>query len=229
MFERILVIESDSQVQKYMGSFLEKHKYQCVLTDKGKVGWSVLRNSSMDLIILDMMLEDYGALEFIRDVRSVSQIPIIATSFMKGEDAIVIEALECGADDYIRKPFGEGEFLARIRARCRRRMLVEDTQEQPIFKMRYLAVDFGKMRVIVHGRSVHLTPTEYRLLSVLINNRGCLMTYEDINDAVWGKSLKVDIRKIRVYIGTVRKKIDDDYQNPRFIQTVEGAGYRLVE
>ena len=101
MFERILVIESDSQVQKYMGSFLEKHKYQCVLTDKGKVGWSVLRNSSMDLIILDMMLEDYGALEFIRDVRSVSQIPIIATSFMKGEDAIVIEALECGADDYI--------------------------------------------------------------------------------------------------------------------------------
>ena len=108
-------------------------------------------------------------------------------------------------------------------------MLVEDTQEQPVFKMRYLTVDFGKMRVIVHGRSVHLTPTEYRLLSVLINNRGRLMTYEDINDAVWGKSLKVDIRKIRVYIGTVRKKIDDDYQNPRFIQTVEGAGYRLVE
>ena len=77
MFERILVIESDSQVQKYMGSFLEKHKYQCVLTDKGKVGWSVLRNSSMDLIILDMMLEDYGALEFIRDVRSVSQLSLI--------------------------------------------------------------------------------------------------------------------------------------------------------
>lgn len=229
MFEKLLVIESNAQIRKYMGSFLKRQKYQCMLTDKGEYGWSVIENSFLDLIVLDMMMEDCDSLKLIRDIRKISMVPIIATSIMKDNGTIVIEALDSGADDYVIKPFGEGEFLARVRAKCRRRYPPENEGGPQMFQVKYLMVDFYKMRATVHGERVHFTPIEYKLLSVLVNNRGKMVTNENIEYALWGTSLGSRIQKIRVHISSVRKKIGDDYRNPYFILTVEGRGYRFTE
>jgi len=231
VFERILVMESDAQIRRYMNSFLQNCKYRCTLTDKGRIGLSILLEKPQDLIVLDMDLKDCDSLLLLKRVREMTVNPIIATSLKRERtDRKLLNALDGGADDYILKPFSEGEFLARIRARLRRaRSIFTAKAEDNMFQMDYLTVDFDKARVFVHSQAVHLTPTEYRLLSILINHKGKVLTYEQITWELWGKNFEANATKIRVYIMSIRKRICDNAQNPRFIFSVSGYGYHFAE
>ncbi|MCD7908311.1 MAG: response regulator transcription factor [Clostridium sp.] len=227
MYEKILVLQAEPKMRRYMGSFLQNGKYHCTLTDKGRTGLSAFRKKWYDLIVLDMMLKEGDSLEILKEIRSMSDVPVIATS-RKGEDdkANLVSALDLGADDYIMEPFGEGEFLARVRRRLRRSMIPEhyDMQENT-FHIEYLTVDFNKVRVTVHEKAVHFTSTEYRLLSLLINNRGKVLTYENISWELWGRNFDVNRKIIRVHINMIRHKIMDHSEHPRFIFTIPGYGY----
>lgn len=231
MYEKILVLQSEAQMRKYMGSFLHNGKYQCTLTDKGRIGLSLFLENPYDLIILDMMLEEEDSLEILKKIRSVSDIPIIATSLKEEVNDIKLAAvLDMGADDYITEPFSEGEFLARVRAKLRRSISSDcDVKQENIFHMDYLTVDFYKMIVMVHDKMVHFTSTEYRLLSMLINNRGKILTYESISLELWGRNFKVNREKIRVHINMIRHKIMDNTEHPHFIFTIPGYGYVFYE
>lgn len=227
MYEKILVLQGEPKMRRYMGSFLQNGKYQCTLTDKGRTGLSALREKQYDLIVLDMMLKEGDSLEILKEIRSISDVPVIATS-IKGEadNTKLVSALNLGADDYITEPFGEGEFLARVRARLRRSMTSEsDIIQENIFHMEYLTVDFNKVRVMVHETAIHFTPTEYSLLSLLINNRGKILTYENISWELWGNNFEVNRKIIRVHINMIRHKIMDHPEHPHFILTVPGYGY----
>lgn len=227
MYEKILVFQGEPKMRRYMGSFLRNGKYQCTLTDKGRTGLSAFREKQYDLIVLDMMLKEGDSLEILKEIRSMSDIPVIATS-IKGEadNMKLVSALALGADDYITEPFGEGEFLARVRARLRRSMTSEnDIIQENTFHVEYLTVDFNKVRVMVHETAIHFTPTEYRLLSLLINNRGKVLTYENISWELWGHNFEVNRKIIRVHINRIRHKIMDHSEHPRFIFTVPGYGY----
>lgn len=227
MYEKILVMEADPQTRRFMGTFLEACKYECTLTDRWRIGLSILEENPPDMVVLDMMLKDCDSMAVLQKMREITEVPIIATSLKKGQDDRQMAAvLDGGADEYIIKPFHEKEFLARMRARFRRAIPgVEHAEPRQIFQMSYLTVDFDKRKVMVHDQAVHVTPIEYRLLSLLINGRGKVLTYESIDLELWGNHFMVNNPKIRVYIRAVRKKIQDDSRNPRFISTIPGIGY----
>lgn len=228
MWEEILIMERDAQVRRYMKSFLTCSRYRCTLTENGKMGLETFYKKQLNLVVVSMELEDLDGINIIEEIRRQSEIPIIATSCINNmEDKRKVEALDCGADDYIIKPFGEKEFLARIRARLRRAIPGSD-EEQKIFQMGHLTVDFNKVVVMVHDSRVHFTPVEYRLLSLLIRNRGKPVAYEQMDWELYGRNIPTDRYKIRVHLNVIRHKIDNGFQGGNFIITVPGIGYEFV-
>lgn len=228
MWEEILIMESDIQIRRFMRSFLTGSGYRCTLIENGKIGLEVFHKKPYNLVVVNMELEDLDGIKIIEEIRRTSAIPIIATSCIKDrDDRRKVDVLDCGADDYIIEPFGEREFLARIRARLRRAVSSLE-EEQKIFHMGHLTVDFNKVMVLVHDRCVHFTPIEYRLLSLLIRNRGKLVTYEQLDWVLYGKNILTDRYKIRVHMNVIRHKIDDGFQDMHFIITAPGIGYEFV-
>lgn len=178
----------------------------------------------LDVIILDMGLPDEDGLDVIRRIREWSQIPIIVLS-VRGREADKIEALDRGADDYVTKPFGMGELLARIRAALRHRLQSE--VEEPVFRSGGLTVDLARRVVSVDGREVKLTPKEYDLLHALVIHAGKVLTHQQLLREVWGPAYVNQPHYLRVYIGQLRQKIEPDPAQPRYILTEPGVGYRL--
>lgn len=228
MNNKILIIEDDNKIINFMSMALKAKGYVVLTARNGNQGILSFCTENPHIIILDLGLPDMDGIEIINQIRSVSDIPIIVVS-AREQDNDKIEALDAGANDYVTKPFSMGELLARIRVM--ERLLDRRTENihDIVFKLDYLTVDNEKHKVYVDDKEVHLTPIEFKLLIMLIENRGKVITHSQISKEVWGYGETDDSKSIRVFMASLRSKIEKDRSNPRFIFTEIGIGYRFAD
>jgi two-component system, OmpR family, KDP operon response regulator KdpE len=222
-----ILVEDERQIRRFVRTALEAEGWSVHETDTLRQGLIDAGTRKPDLIILDLGLPDGDGMEFLRDLRGWSKVPVIVLSARVGEQD-KIEALDAGADDYLTKPFGVGELLARVRAASRRRRDAGATVGS-IFEFGDVKIDLSLRTVHKNGESIHLTPIEYRLLGLLIANSGKVLTHRQILREVWGPSHTEDGHYVRVYMGHLRQKLEDDPAQPRHILTETAVGYRLVQ
>ncbi|HEX3848192.1 MAG TPA: two-component system response regulator KdpE [Steroidobacteraceae bacterium] len=222
-----ILVEDERQIRRFVRTALEAEGWNVHETETLKQGLIDSGTRKPDLVILDLGLPDGDGMEFLRDLRSWSTVPVIVLSARVGEED-KIEALDAGADDYLSKPFGIGELLARVRAASRRRRDV-GAGLGSVFEFGDVKVDLSLRTTHKKGASVHLTPIEYRLLSLLIANAGKVLTHRQILRDVWGPSHIEDGHYVRVYMGHLRQKLEDDPTQPKHILTETAVGYRLVQ
>jgi two-component system, OmpR family, KDP operon response regulator KdpE len=220
----ILVVDDDSQIRRVMRTALSSHGYTIIEARNGEEALKKLRSERLDLIILDLNMPDMDGIEVCREIRTVSNLPIIMLTVRSAEKDKV-RALDAGADDYVVKPFGIDELLARIRAALRRAP-GEAVETSVVSKEMYL--DFDNRTIIVQGKSVHLTPKEFELLRELVTNAGKPVSHRRLLQAVWGPDYGEETESLRVMVNQLRKKIEPDPANPRFIRTEPWIGYRFV-
>ncbi len=221
---RILIIDDEVAIRRFLRTVLSSEEFALHEAEHGHAGLSVTATIRPDLILLDLGLPDLDGIEVIKRIREWSQVPIIVLSVREREDD-KIAALDAGADDYLTKPFGVGELLARIRASLRRSQQVVP---EPTFVRDDLEVNLDLRRVLVKGQEVQLTPTEYDLLKLLISQAGKVLTHRHILNKIWGPSHLEQPHVLRVNISNLRRKIEPDPTQPRYITTEPGVGYRLV-
>jgi len=221
----ILILEDDPQIRRFLRATLTAEGYLYHEAVTAAAGLIEVNARRPDLILLDLGLPDGDGLEVIRRVRESSQMPIVVLS-ARGEENDKIAALDLGADDYVAKPFGVGELLARIRAALRRSAAV--TPDGAILRFGRVEIDVEKRVVKVEGEEVHLTPNEYRLLQVLIKYPGKVLTQRQLLNEVWGPNHLDQAQYLRVYIAQLRRKLEVDPARPKHLQTEPGVGYRLV-
>ncbi|HXI77464.1 MAG TPA: two-component system response regulator KdpE [Steroidobacteraceae bacterium] len=222
-----ILVEDERQIRRFVRTALEAEGWSVHETDTLRQGLIDAGTRKPDLIILDLGLPDGDGMEFLRDLRGWSKVPVIVLSARVGEQD-KIEALDAGADDYLTKPFGVGELLARVRAASRRRRDAGATVGS-VFEFGDVKIDLSLRTVHKNGESIHLTPIEYRLLGLLIANAGKVLTHRQILREVWGPSHTEDGHYVRVYMGHLRQKLEDDPAQPRHILTETAVGYRLVQ
>lgn len=221
---RILVIDDEAQILKLLRVTLTSHGYEVAGAETGQEGLSEVVAYRPDVIILDLGLPDIDGLEVIKKLREWSRVPIIILSARERENDKII-ALDAGADDYLTKPFGMGELLARIRAAMRHMAGVES---EPVLTFDDLVIDLARRRVSAKGEEIKLTPTEYDIVKNLAIHAGKVLTHRHLLRAVWGPSYENDVHYLRVYMGQLRRKIEKDPSRPRHIITDPGIGYRLL-
>jgi two-component system KDP operon response regulator KdpE len=221
---RILVIDDEQAIRRFLHTVLSGPDFTLHEAENGHAGLAAAAVFKPDVILLDLGLPDLDGIEIIRRIREWSPVPIIVLSVRDREDDKV-GALDAGADDYLTKPFGVGELLARIRAALRRSL-----QEipEPLFSSADLLVDLGGRRVTVNGAEISLTPTEYDILRLLVTHAGKVMTHGQILKQVWGLAYLEQPHVLRVNISNLRRKIEPDPSRPRHIITEPGVGYRLT-
>ena len=228
----VVIIEDEPQIRRFVRSALESEGWQVFEADTAQKGLTEAGTRKPDLLVLDLGLPDGNGLDVIRDVRGWSGVPIIVLS-ARSSEADKIAALDAGADDYLTKPFGVGELLARVRANLRRpRAAGADgaavEAADPVFRFGHVEVDRPARLVRRAGVEVHLTPIEYRLLSVLIANAGRVLTHRQLLREVWGPSHAGQSHYLRIYMGHLRHKLELDPAQPRHLLTETAVGYRLV-
>lgn len=225
---KILIIEDDKKIANFMSMALKAKGYHILTAYNGKEGILSFCTEVPDIILLDLGLPDIDGNSIIKQIREISQIPIIVVS-AREQDQDKIEALDMGANDYVTKPFSMGELLARVRVM--ERLLEKESSHIPekLYKNKYLTVDTEKHRILVDDTEVHMTPIEYKLLLFLIENRGKVLTHSQISKEVWGYGETGDSKSIRVFMASLRRKIEKDPSNPKFILTEIGVGYRFTE
>ncbi len=223
----ILVVEDDAPIRNLITTTLKAHDYGFLAAANGQEAVMAAASHNPDVILLDLGLPDMDGVEVIRRVRSWSNVPIIVIS-ARSEDSDKIDALDAGADDYITKPFSVEELLARLRVIQRRLNLLEETSSHAIFINGQLKIDYAAGCVYLNGEEIHLTPIEYKLLCLLARNIGKVLTHRFITQSVWGASWENDVGSLRVFMATLRKKLEADPDAPRYIQTHVGVGYRMV-
>jgi two-component system KDP operon response regulator KdpE len=222
----ILIIEDDRSIQNFLSVSLRTNGFKTDTASKGVDGLSLFHSNNPDLILLDLGLPDIDGMEVLSLVRESSDIPVIVVS-ARGHEEEKVGALDGGADDYVTKPFNINELMARIRVALRKRQTVAPSLGG--YSRLGLTVDFEKRRVTVDGAEIHLTPTEYRLLVLLIENSGKVLTHGFISKIVWGHSYPEDFQSLRVCMANIRRKIETDTAHPKYILTEIGVGYRLAE
>jgi two-component system KDP operon response regulator KdpE len=227
-----IVIEDEPQIRRFVRGALEAEGWQVYEADTAQRGLTEAGTRKPDLLVLDLGLPDRDGLEVIRDVRGWSKVPIIVLS-ARVDEADKIAALDAGADDYLTKPFGVGELLARVRANLRRPRpgAVDgrnDEAADPVFRFGEVEVDRVARVVRRAGREVHLTPIEYRLLSVLIANAGRVLTHRQLLREVWGPTHAEQSHYLRIYMGHLRQKLESEPAQPRHLLTETAVGYRLL-
>ena len=225
----ILIADDEKPIRNFIKVALETQDYKCLEAQDGSESLSLTASHHPDLMILDLGLPDMDGLEVIQKIREWSQIPIIIVS-ARGHEREKVEALDLGADDYLTKPFSVAELLARIRVALRRISAAGSTDEQQsVFELDQLKVDFEKRKVLLGENDIHLTPTEFSLFSLLVKHRGKVLTHRFIINEVWGSTTVSDTQLLRVSMGNLRRKIEKDPAQPRYILTEVGVGYRMAD
>ena len=220
-----LLVEDEPQIRRFVRAALEEEGWQVFEAGGLQRGLIDAGTRKPDLIVLDLGLPDGDGIDFVTDLRKWSSVPVIVLSARVNE-ADKIRALDAGADDYLSKPFGVGELLARVRATLRRQRQPAADQSG-LVQFGEVAVDLQNRRVTRGGAHVHLTPTEYRLLAVLVSNAGRVMTNPQLLRAVWGPSQSENGHYLRIYMGHLRHKLEQDPTQPRYLLTETAVGYRL--
>ncbi len=219
----IVIIDDEAQIRKILSITLEAADYKVIESSKGKDGVIAVANYHPQIVILDLGLPDEDGFSVLKEIRSWSNIPIIILSVRNSEESIV-KALDLGADDYITKPFNSSELLARIRANIRR---TQQSDNETSLTNGKLKIDFVQRIVYKNNKELKLTNTEYLLLSLFIKNIDKVLTHNFVLKEIWGPSHTEDSQYLRVFIGQIRKKIEDDISQPKYIITSSGVGYRM--
>jgi two-component system, OmpR family, KDP operon response regulator KdpE len=225
-FPRILIIEDEAEIRRFLRATLLGSGYRVLESPTGDDGLQKATDEKPALVLLDLGLPDMDGLLVIRKLREWSNVPIIILS-ARGNEADKIKALDGGADDYLTKPFGVGELLARVRVALRRLPDVSEA-DASVFVLGDLRVDFGRHQVFVGEKEVHLTPIEHRLLTTLIRHGGKLVTHRQLLKEVWGPDSVFETHYLRVYMAHLRRKIESDPSRPQYLLTEPGIGYRLA-
>ena len=225
---RILVIDDEIEIVRILQRSLAAHGYDVLTANSGEKALEVIEHSRPDLILLDLGLPNMSGLEVCKRVRAKSNLPPIIVVSVRDTEREKVQVLDLGADDYISKPFGMNEMLARIRVALRHSVHVPQGTE-PRVTIGPLEIDFEQRRVTVNGQEVKMTPTEYDLLKVLIKYRGKIMTQQMLITHVWGTERNIQSHYLHVYIRQLRQKIEQDSTNPRLLQSISGAGYRFSD
>ena len=226
----ILVVEDDAPVRNLITTTLKAHDYRFLTAANGEAAILEASSHNPEIMLLDLGLPDIDGVEVIRRVRSWSQMPIIVIS-ARSEDADKIDALDAGADDYLTKPFSVEELLARLRVTQRRLTVLQAgvANTEPVFTNGKLKVDYAAGCAFLDGEELHLTPSEYKLLCLLCRNVGKVLTHTFITQQIWGRSWENDVASLRVFMATLRKKLEKEPGSPQYIQTHIGVGYRMLK
>lgn len=225
MSERVLVVDDDAQMLKAVTNALSARGYEVMTAGNGEIALSLAAEEELDLLLLDLGLPGIEGHEVIQRLRSWSELPVIVISVRESQEDKVA-ALDAGADDFVTKPFGMKELLARMRAVRRRTTTEQDPQ--PVLVFDGLEIDLLKKLVKLDGKPIHLTPTEYRLLEVMATNPGKLLTHAWLLQKVWGAGYGTESNYLRLYVRQIRQKLSDTPSSPRWITTEPGLGYRWL-
>lgn len=225
----VLVIEDEKNIGNYIETILISNGYKTLRAMNGMSGMSMCTSHHPDLILLDLGLPDVDGMEVLQRIRGFSNVPIIVIS-ARTQEKEKVAALDDGADDYITKPFGSEELLARIRTALRHRLSMgQEKAAEPVYAKDDLMIDFNKRLVLLRGESVHLTQIEYKLVSLLARNAGKVLTYDYILKEIWGPYADTDNQILRVNMANIRRKLESNPAEPHYIFTEIGVGYRMVE
>jgi two-component system KDP operon response regulator KdpE len=222
----VLLIEDEPQMRRFLRAALEPHGYQLVEAETAREGLGHATAHNPDVVLLDLGLPDLDGLDVTRRIREWSRVPIIVLS-ARGQEGDKVAALDAGADDYVTKPFAVGELLARMRVALRHALQADGGPEEPVFEVGDLRVDLAERRVRMADEEVHLTPTEYKLLAVLVRHAGRVLTHRQLLKEVWGVNAIQHTHYLRVYMTQLRHKLERDPARPQYLQTELGVGYRL--
>jgi two-component system KDP operon response regulator KdpE len=223
----VLLIEDEPQIRRFLRVVLTSHGYRLIESGSGKQGISLVASEKPDVVILDLGLPDMDGLKVTTQLREWTTVPIVVLS-AREQERDKVEALDAGADDYLTKPFGVDELLARLRVALRHaRRSRENDRSEAVFVLGHLKVDQPHRRVLVRDKETHLTPIEYKLLTALVRNAGKVVTHRQLLQEVWGKQYSTESRYLRVYMGMLRHKLEDDPARPQYLITEPGVGYRL--
>ena len=229
--DRVLVVEDDKRISNFIKTVLEANNYDVIVAQTGAEAYSMVTSQCPDVVILDLGLPDMDGMKILQGVREWSAMPVIVVS-ARTHERDKVEALDLGADDYITKPFGTSELLARIRTAIRHtRSGIPNQQggQTGVFKADGLTIDYDKHRVFIDGVDAGLTQNEYKIVSLLGKYAGKVMTYDYIIKEIWGPNMKNDNRILRVNMANIRRKIEKNPAEPQYIFTEVGVGYRIVE
>ena len=222
---RVLIVDDERAIRRFLRVSLAAHGYTVFEAGSGREALSAVAGDRPDLIILDLGLPDTDGIEVTRQLREWSRTPIIVLS-VREEEATKVAALDAGADDYLTKPFGTAELMARMRVALRH---ATQPADEPIFKAGELSMDLARRQVTVSGSEVALTPTEYDLLRVLVQHAGKVLTHRQLLRQVWGAGYEGEIHLLQVNISNLRRKVEPDPSRPSYILTEIGVGYRLLD
>lgn len=223
--KKILVIDDEFQITRVLKRSLGAHRYDVRTASDGESGMDLFNDFHPDLVITDLSMPEMTGIEVCRSIRKKSDVPIIVLS-VKGEEQTKVEALDAGADDYITKPFGMNELLARVRASLRRGPA--EPEQQTVVNIGDFTLDHSKRTVAVEGKEAHLTPKEFELLAYLIEHHDRVVTHRTLLSKIWGGDYTEQTEYLRVFIGNLRKKIEPTPSKPRYILTEPWIGYRFV-
>lgn len=222
--KKILVVDDEFQITRVLKRSLQAHAYDVRSASDGESGLELFNDFHPDLVITDLQMPAMNGIELCREIRKISEIPIIVLS-VKGEEKTKVEALDAGADDYITKPFGMNELLARVRATLRR---APDAKKEEIFlETGDFSIDLASHKIMVREKEVHLTPKEFELLTYLVKNHGKVLTHRNLLGAIWGGNFTEQTEYLRVFVGNLRKKIEPNPAKPQYILTEPWVGYRF--
>ena len=220
----ILVVDDEPQITRVLRTSLSTHGYDIRVANDGETALEIMKDWTPDLVITDLAMPNMDGLELCRKLRASSHIPIIVLS-VRGEERTKVQALDAGADDYVTKPFGIEELLARVRANLRRIRVSEETN--PLIEVGDFYIDLSAHKVAVDGREVHLTPKEFDLLVYLARHAGKVVTHRALLSAIWGGQSTEQVEYLRVFVGQLRKKLEPETSSPRYIVTEPWVGYRF--
>jgi two-component system KDP operon response regulator KdpE len=223
--DKILVVDDEPQIRRFLRTSLAAHGYSVLEAASGEEALRMASAERPDLMVLDLGLPDADGIEVLKGLREWSQMPIFILSVRQTE-VEKVKALEAGADDYVTKPFGTAEFVARVKSALRRRGPTT-LHEEPVFAVGGLQFDLVRRVVTVDGQEVHLSPKQYRLLQVLVQNAGKVVTHQQLLNDIWGSDHTEDVQYLRVFVRKIRNKIETDPARPRYLLTELGIGYRL--
>lgn len=225
----ILVVEDDAPVRNLIGTTLKTHGYNYMTASTGESALMQASSNNPNIVLLDLGLPDIDGVDVIKKIRTWSELPIIVIS-ARTEDKEKIEALDAGADDYLTKPFSVEELLARIRVTERRLATMQSANKsESIFVNGNLKIDYAAGCAYLSDEELHLTPIEYKLLCLLSRNIGKVLTHTFITQKIWGSAWESNIASLRVFMATLRKKIEPSADSPQYIQTHVGVGYRMIK